>query len=454
MRRLQPVIWAKGTFLSPQYLQAQDIFHEDLLQFRVDSLNFHPWGFRTLEISREALAGGNLAIDSGSGIFPDGLVFDIPGADPVPFPKPLASYFEPGKDTIDVFLAVPAWRYGNVNVATGGPSADTRYLAEVVMLRDENASQIEKPVQVARKNFRLLVDSEAREGTPAMKIARVQRMESGILQLDPVFVPPLLDVASSDFLMSILRRLLEILTAKSAALAGMRRQKNQGLADFTASDIANFWLLYTVNTYLPELRHIFQTRHGHPEALFSSLSALAGSLTTFSTKVFPRDLPLYDHRDLGGCFRELDEKLRFLLETVIPSNFVSLPLKLTHPAIYATAITDDKYLQNTKMYLAVSAKLTDGAEMPEGELIMKAPQLIKACSANHLDHLVRHALPGLRLRHVPIPPNQIPIKLNYQYFSINQSGPEWEAVLRARNFATYVPEDFPNPELELVIVLP
>jgi type VI secretion system protein ImpJ len=42
--------------------------------------------------------------------------------------------------------------------------------------------------------------------------------------------------------------LLENLTAKSASLAGMRRQKSQGLAEFSASDVANFWLLYTVNT--------------------------------------------------------------------------------------------------------------------------------------------------------------------------------------------------------------
>lgn len=449
MRRLQPVIWAKGTFLSPQYLQSQDIFHEDLLQFRVDSLNFHPWGFKTLEINREALANGDLAIDTASGIFPDGLIFDIPRADPAPAPKPLASYFEQGKDAIEIFLAVPAWRYGSVNVATGGgPDADTRYSAEVRMLHDENASQIERPVQLARKNFRLLVDSEAREGTPAIKIARVERTDSGLLQLAPGFVAPLLDIAASDYLMSILRRLLEILTAKSTALAGMRRQKNQGLADFTASDIANFWLLYTVNTLLPSLRHIFETRRGHPEMLYASLSSLAGSLTTFSTKIFPRDLPLYNHRDLGSCFRDLDEKLRFLLETVIPSNFVSLPLTLTQASIHATSIDDDKYLLNTKMYLAVNA------DMPEGELILKTPQLIKACSANHLEHLVRQALPGLPLRHVPIPPSSIPIKLNYQYFSIQQTGPAWEAVRRARNFAAYVPAEFHNPQLELIVILP
>src|SRR5579875_2599268 len=114
MRRLQPVIWAKGTFLSPQHLQAQDVFHEDLLQFRTDALNFSPWGFRTLTISREALAAGDLAIDKASGIFPDGLVFDIPDSDAAPAAKPLGSYFEPTRNTIDIHLAVPAWRYGHV----------------------------------------------------------------------------------------------------------------------------------------------------------------------------------------------------------------------------------------------------------------------------------------------------------------------------------------------------
>jgi len=276
----------------------------------------------------------------------------------------------------------------------------------------------------------------------------VTRSDSGVLQLDPAFVPPLLDILASEHLMSILRRLLEILTAKSATLSGMRRQKSQGLAEFTASDIANFWLLYTVNTFLPQLRHLFEVRRGHPEVLFNTMNALAGALTTFSIKILPRDLPLYEHRELGPRIGDLDDKLRYLLETVIPSNFVALPLRSTSPSIYATAINEDKYLQNTKMYLAVTA------EMPEGELIAKAPQLIKPCSANHLEHLVRNALPGISMRHLPIPPNAIPVKLNYQYFSLNQDGPAWEAIKRSRNFAAWVPSDFPNPQLELIIVMP
>ena len=60
MRRLQPVIWTKGTFLTPQHLQLQDRFLENLLEFHLDSLAFRPWGFATLQISREALAARSI----------------------------------------------------------------------------------------------------------------------------------------------------------------------------------------------------------------------------------------------------------------------------------------------------------------------------------------------------------------------------------------------------------
>jgi type VI secretion system protein ImpJ len=448
MKRLQPVIWAKGTFLTPQHLQIQDRFIESTLECSVASLNYRPWGFSRLNISQEALAGGSIAISSASGLFPDGMPFDIPEADAAPPPKPLAQYFEGEGTTLDVYLAIPVYRERGLNVSVAPRNADTRYLAEVAVVRDENSGASEKPIQIAQKNFRLLVEGENRQGVSALRVARVNRSAAGTLQLDQRFVPPLLDISASEHLVSISRRLVEILSAKSSTLAGLRRQKNQSLADFTASDIANFWLLYAVNTHFPLVRHIFETRKGHPERLFATMLSLAGALTTFSLKIHPRDLPSYDHDNLQACFTDLDEKLRFLLETVVPSNFVSIPLKLVQPSIYAAAISDDKYLKNTRMYLAINA------EMNEAELINKTPQLIKVCSATHVEHLVRQALPGMPLTHVARPPSSIPVKLNYQYFSLNQSGLAWEAVVRARNLAAYVPGDFPNPQLELVILLP
>ena len=448
MPLLERVVWAKGTRLNPQHLQIQDRYLEEAMRFQLSALSFRPWGFERLLVDRDALAGGIFSITAASGIMSDGLLFDIPGADAPPQQRPIADQFGPDQDSLDVFLAIPNYRERGLNIAGTLADKAPRYRAEVEMIRDDNTGQSEKPVLVARKNFRLLVEGEDREGYSALRVGTVYKTPAGLFQLHPQFVAPLLDLNASDYLTSILRRLVEILAARSSALSGARRQKNQSLADFSASDIASFWLLYTVNTFLPKFRHIFETRGGHPEVLYSAMVELAGALTTFSSTVHPRDLPVYEHDNLGRCFGDLDEKIRFLLETVVPSNFISLPLKYVQPSIYATSLESDSYLVNTKMYLAISA------DAPPADIIARGPHLIKICSSDYIDHLVQRALPGLALTHVPNPPAAIAMKLDYRYFSLSQAGGPWEAITRARNLAAYVPGDFPNPQMELIILLP
>ena len=103
------------------------------------------------------------------------------------------------------------------------------------------------------------------------------------------------------------------------------------------------------------------------------------------------------------------------------------------PSIYGTPLAEDRFLRNTRMYLAISA------DMNEGDLIAKTPYLVKVCSANHIEHLVRQALPGVSLTHVPKPPSAVPVKLNCQYFSVAMNGGAWEAITRARNLAALRP---------------
>jgi type VI secretion system protein ImpJ len=447
MKQLQPVIWTKGTFLTPQHLQVQDRFIEDTLNFRLQALKFCAWGFSELTINQEALTEGQFVVSRAAGIFPDGLLFDVPDADPPPPSKALAEFFDPSAKNLDVYLAIPDYRQRGLNVSSSQGSG-TRFLSEVSSFRDENTGASEKPIQIARKNLKLLAEAESREGCSVLRIANVERTDAGTFHLNPRYVPPLIETGASEYLVGILRGLIEILSARSTQLSGGRRQKNQSLADFTAADIANFWLLYTVNSYFPVFSHLFESKQVHPEELYSAMTSLAGSLTTFSPKLRPRDLPLYVHESLGPIFTELDEKLRSLLETVVPTNLVSLPLKQVQNSIYATAIEQDKYLANTRLYLAVSA------ETSEENIIKRVPQLVKVCSATHIEHLVKQALAGVQLKHLPNPPSVIPVKLKYQYFSLNQTGAAWEAVTRARNFAAYVPGDLPNPTLELLILLP
>ena len=448
MRQLQPVLWTKGVLLNPQHLQTQDRFLEDLIEFHLSNLSVYPWGFSRLELDREALAGGAVAVSSAAGIFPDGLLFDMPMADPPPAPRPLEGCWEPDQTSLEVYLAIPDYRPGGYNVSAPTRDRNTRYAAEVLLRRDENTGLAEKPIQVAKKNFRLLVQGESLEGHSVLRIARVERTVAGGYQLDPRFVPPLLDISASDYLLAIARRLVEILTARSSTLAGARRQKNQSLADFSITDVASFWLLYTVNGHLPEFRHLFETRRGHPAHLYASMLSLAGSLTTFSTAINPRQLPGYEHDNLSGCFTDLDDKLRQLLETVVPVNCVSLPLRLVQPSVYATALDQERYLSAPQLYLAVNAD-SNQADIPK-----KVPQHVKISSHDGTERLVRQALPGLGVTYVARPPSAIPVKLSHHYFLLEKSGREWESIVQAKNLAAFVPAELPNLQLELVILLP
>src|SRR5262249_52485514 len=158
-----------------------------------------------------------------------------------------------------------------------------------------------------------------------------------------------------------------------------------------------------------------KVREGHPEATYVAMLRLAGALSTFSLEDRPENLPDYDHSDLGRCFTLLDQKIRELMETVIPSKCVALPLEIRDRFVWGTSITEDQHLRNSQFFLAVSAK------MGVDDLIRKVPQLIKISSQDDIQRLVRNALPGLTLRHTPTTPAAILPKLDTQYFSLNQS---------------------------------
>lgn len=448
MSRMQKVLWTKGVLLTPQHLQAQDRFLEDQLHFQLSALSYSPWGFSRLEIDREALGGGVLSLSKAAGLMPDGLPFEVPAADPAPSPRPIEEHWQPDAQSLDVWLAVPELRYGGYNVSTNSVDRQTRYFAEVVARRDENTGLSEKPIQVARRNLRLLVEGEIQDGHTVLPLARIARSRAGVFQLDPGFVPPLVDVGASEHLLGIARRLVEILSAKSTTLSGGRRQRSQGLADFGVADVASFWLLYTVNTWLPTLRHLYEVRRGHPADLYGAMLGLAGALSTFSTTIHPRMLAEYDHAHLSDCFTTLDAQVRELLDTVVPSNHASLPLRMTEPSVYVAALDQDRYLKASHMFLAINA------DMKPDELVRRVPQLVKISSADQIDRLIKRALAGVGLSHTAKPPGALPVRLDYQYFALDTTGPDWDAVRTARNLAVYVPSDVPDPKLELILLFP
>ena len=194
MSSLDLVLWSKGTLLTPQHLQAQDRYLDELLRLQLGALTFCPWGITRLEIDREALAGGTVVVRAVTGRFPAGLLFDAPASDPSPPPRALDMAWQQDQRAIIVSIAIPEYRPGARNVvgrdarATGAAST-ARWRGEDQLARDETTGLAERPIQIARPNLRLLLEGDSAEGDVVMPLVRLLRTPAGEVSLAAVCPP-------------------------------------------------------------------------------------------------------------------------------------------------------------------------------------------------------------------------------------------------------------------------
>ena len=450
MSKAQKVVWTKGMFLMPQHFQAQDYYFEQMLQFRAATSHFANWGFSRLAVDEASLVNGQFSLRYCERVMPDGLAFQAPLVEELPATRSVEEHFTAARqESLDVLLAIPEERDSARNF--GANEIETvrrsyRYMAETRVAMDSTAGSDEKAIQVAKKSLRVVFENENRDGMTSLRVARIMRSSGGTFVLKPDFMPPMLDIAASDVLMNLLRRLVEMMAAKGDSLSN-RRQRTFNLADVSNSEAADFWFLYTINTYLPEIEHLWRVRRGHPDGLFRTMLRFAGALTTFASDERARDLPEYDHNNLGPSFVALDQRIRDLLEIDWQSKGVTIPLRPTDRFVWSGSFTDERHLDATQFLLSVTSPI------PTDELIAKFSRLAKLASPADLVRLIQASLPGLSLRHQPTPPPPLKMTTNSQYFSFDASGPLWEKIRQSRSISIFVPGEIVEPRMELLAVL-
>jgi len=441
----QKVLWSEGMFLTPHHFQQADRYYENLISRRLSAVRALGWGVCRLQINTDALANGEFVLSKCAAIFADGLAVDTPDLDPLPPARPIEGFFDAKRTSLGVYLASPLARSGALAFSPEG-AADgrlTRYHRRSLSAADENSGGNEREVVLAAKTLRILYEGEPLDDYVTLKIAELQRSASGKFLPSDAYVPPCLFLSSSTPLTAYLRRILEMLSAKSSELASQRRQRSAGLVEFTMSEAANFWFLHTVNATIPVLMHLHNHSDVHPEDVFLVLARLAGELFTFSGEGHPKDLPQYSHDAVGPSFAAMEKRISDLMGTIIPTKCAPVPLEKTRESLFTGRLRDDRLLEG-QFYLAVMA------EVPEEKIIREVPMKAKVAASDRVDQLIAAALRGLTLRHLPTPPSEIPVQPGRQYFLVDKTGDHWEAVKKSRTIAFYIPPEFKNLKLELM----
>jgi type VI secretion system protein ImpJ len=450
MTQMSKIIWSEGMHLAPHHFQVQSRYFEESIQFALASLFFKPYGLAACELDADALRNGIVSLIHARGVMPDGLAFNFPGGDPLPPPRQIGELFSPVQESHLVHLAIPPYRPGASNCAPAGANggARVRYFSESRSVSDETTGVDERPVTIARRNFRLALDLELAEDVE-LPLGRIRRDGAGHFVYDPVFIPPCLQIGGSERLIQSLQRLVEILDAKSDALASERSGGSGVTAEYGGRGVAGFWLLHAIRSSLGPLRYHLQTRRSHPEQLYLELARLAGALCTFSLDADPRAMPLYDHDRPEDSFTGLDRQIRSYVELAIPATSVSIPLKPASAMQYLHAgqVSDRRCFGRARWILGVRSSLNDT------ETVARVPRVVKVCASRHVPELVKRAYPGLGLEHTPVPPAAISPRPGTHYFSISTVGTCWGEIIRTGEVGVYVPDSLPDAQLELLALL-
>lgn len=441
-------VWTEGLFMTPQHLQQSDQYHEALLHARMHAVLAYDWGLTGIQFDERALTAGQLKIVKAHGFFADGTPFFIGdrGEDQVEA-RPLEGAFPAALEALDIYLAVPNPRETAANTALdptkAGPAV--RFVASSVTVPDINTGRNDTAINWARPNLRLLFGTEPRDAYQTVRVAQLVRDRTGAIVLRKNFIPPILHIGASDHLMAGLRRVLSALVGKQKSLSEGRRMRTAASVDFQASDTAKFWMLHTMNSYIPIVSHFVDHGDAHPEDCFIVLASLIGELCTFSPDGDPTSIPKFNYLELTDVFDPIFERVLTLIAGVLAENYTIVPLEKREDGMYLGKFDDPKLPRTHELFL--EAKGADEATLRE-----RLPRLLKMASWTQIGYILNAAIPGVRVGIEYRPPGAIPVKPGLIYLRVEQSGDYWNDILGSGTIAIYQPIDPQKVDLRLIAV--
>jgi type VI secretion system protein ImpJ len=432
------IVWSEGLFLRPQHFQQQERFFETYVAERANAGHGPSWGFTQLEIERDLLTAGKLALRRARGVFPDGTPFVMPDNDPLPAPLEIG----PQLRNQVVYLAVPLQKASTMLAAPDDERAIARYRMRDYEARDlVSDSNAPADLQVAALSARLLPDDASTADFSRIPAAHVVECRAdGHVVLDEAFIPTVLKCGTAGRVVTFLSELQGLLHQRGEALAARTVATGRG----GAAEIADFLLLQTINRYEPLVTHLAAGADCHPEHLYRLLLQIAGDLSTLTAaERRPPEFAGYRHDALRVSFESVIQALRTLLSVVLERNAIAIPLDHRKFGISVATVSDHTLFDNAVFVLAARADLATD------ELRTRFPMQLKIGSPEKIRDLVNLQLSGVATQAMAVAPRQIPYHAGFVYFELDRTGELWKELKTAGVIVIHQAGELPGLAMEL-----
>lgn len=443
MGEYSKVVWAEGTYVSPQHFQQNDRYIDSNIRNIVSFAQAHYYGVLDLSINSSLLKQGVVSLSRLEVVFEDGTIF-------IPTPLEIDSLkcsIPPKTADTKLYLVIPRVTASSNEISYESDDIkNTRYSAFEKPLVDTTDHHSEsRVVTLARLNARLMLEDDIHSSLIKIPIAIVSSNDNSEVDIQESYIPPTLVAQKNDKLYSYINELYGLLSQKSRSLANAVNDPNRG----GSLEITDFLMLQTVNRYLAYMLHQKQpTNHTHPETLFVNLSKLCGDLMTFLPTRKMGDMPVYDHKNLRECYQYLISNLRISLSTILEQRVIRIDLSKKDSATYVAQTPNAQILESADFVLAVKA------DMPNETLRNNLPSIMKISTVEQIKELVAYHLPGVKLNALSVAPRELPYHNGYVYFELDKQTELWERFDDSSGMAFHIAGDFPNIDLEFWAIKP
>lgn len=441
-------LWEEGTLLSPQHFQQQNQHTDFLLSSIIKMSGIFRYGAFSYWFDTKALELGKLKLDSVHLCFPDGTIIDTHTTGNMAITRDLTN-IPNDKMHLTASLALPVWHQNSSNLVsssdhTNAPRRFTKTFAQV----GDIFSNEETELTVEQYNLQLRFDFEENDNYILCPLAKIIRNENNQFVFEQHYVPPLLVMTGSSWLLSYLDRITTLLLSRINSLSARRRARGQNAVDFSVSDSTLFWFLHGLNSIYPELAHLAKYPECHPEELYKLLSRLLGMLYTFRIDESVTDIEAYNHLDLYSTFNHLEKNIRNLLDEVIPSPVIEINLEHLKTTHWKGQIFDDRITERTELYFSAHSDSISFVELQK-----QLPLVSKIGAPDDVERVINTAVLGVPLLPLNQTPPGLPFRMDNVYFKLDNHHPAFKRMMDAQTCSIYVPASISNLYLSLYAII-
>lgn len=453
-----PVFWRNGMFLQPQHFQLSEL-SQTLRNEHIRVLT-RPWfwGAINLKLASQSLAIRVVDIEQGEFLFQDGTIADI-HRNAVIQSRTLKDSDVSPDEPLNVYVGVRKLSTSEPNVSVIHSNSDiadvkTRFytFSNPTQAADVYQSEAQADVQLLTLKLSFILEHELERHSDyhVIQVGKIT-YDGDRLAYIREYIPPVVNLSSSDLAYSLVRELRDELAGRAFQLSNIT--ESASAQSFDPNLLRYRFGLQALARYTPRFFHLVQDPAVSPWDVYGFMRELIGEVSMFSRSVnfLGEDrqgnklLEEYRHDDIWGCFNSARTLISQMLNeiSVGPQFIVEFDRK---DRCFEVVVPSEFFEDDAQFFVILNT------EQAWETCFQSFTTTAKLADADMVETLIERSLPGIGLFHMPGPPPGLPKKAFANYARIDTHDEKWKRVSERRNLALLWDEAPADLNVELVIL--